>query len=39
MFSKVNALAFAGLLILQFVGTRIGLATPRHAADPAATAA
>jgi hypothetical protein len=35
---EVNALAFAALLILQFVGARIGLATPRHAADPAATA-
>jgi hypothetical protein len=29
---KVNALAFAGLLALQFIGARIGLATPRHAA-------
>jgi uncharacterized membrane protein YjfL (UPF0719 family) len=36
---QVNALAFAGLLALQFAGARIGLATPRHAAGPAATAA
>jgi hypothetical protein len=36
---KINALAFAGLLALQFVGARLGLATPRHAASPAATAA
>jgi hypothetical protein len=36
---KINALAFAGLLALQFVGARIGLATPRHAAGPAVTAA
>jgi hypothetical protein len=36
---KVNALAFAGLLVLQFVGARIGLAMPRHTAGPAATAA
>jgi hypothetical protein len=36
---KINALAFAGLLALQFVGARLGLAAPRHAASPAATAA
>ncbi len=36
---KVNAVAFAGLLALQFIGARIGLATPRQAASPAATAA
>jgi hypothetical protein len=36
---KINSLAFAGLLALQFVGSRLGLATPRHAASAAATAA
>jgi hypothetical protein len=36
---KINAIAFAGLLVLQFAGTRIGLATPRRAAEPVATAA
>jgi hypothetical protein len=36
---EVNALAFAGLMALQFVGALIGLATPRHRAAPAATAA
>jgi hypothetical protein len=36
---KVNALAFAALLVLQFVGTRIGLAASPHTAGTAATAA
>jgi hypothetical protein len=36
---KVNALAFAGLLVLQFVGARIGLATPRDTSSPAVSAA
>lgn len=36
---KVNALAFAGLLVLQYAGSRIGIAPPRRAAGAASTAA
>jgi hypothetical protein len=35
---KVNAAAFAGLLVLQYGGTRLGLALPRQSAGRAATA-
>jgi hypothetical protein len=31
---KVNAIACGGLLVLQYAGTRIGLALPRHAVGP-----
>jgi hypothetical protein len=34
----VLAIAFAGLLVLQYVGTRIGFALPQHAAAPTAAA-
>jgi hypothetical protein len=36
---EVNAIAFAGLLALQYAGMRIGLALPRQSVGPTATAA
>jgi hypothetical protein len=35
---EVNAIAFGGLLVLQYAGARIGLALPRQSVGPTATA-
>jgi hypothetical protein len=36
---EVNAIAFGGLLVLQYAGARIGLAPPQRPVGPTATAA
>jgi hypothetical protein len=36
---KINAMAFAALLVLQHTGQRIGLVRPRQSVSPTSTAA